>query len=148
MIATNVLGGTSLSESLKDVKRGSVLDFDFFVARVEPILAKMGPDGKACVVCHTSHAIFRLRPPSEQGIFSTQDSEENYKYALRVVDINNPTRSLILVKPTRTTDSAGNVADYFATHNGGQRWQGNESSSKYKEILQWIRGSRLERAGQ
>ena len=29
------------------------------------IVYKMGPDGKACVVCHTSHAIFRLRPPSE-----------------------------------------------------------------------------------
>jgi len=65
-----------------------------------------------------------------------------------VVDISNPTRRLILVKPTRPTDSAGNVADYFATHNGGQRWQGNASSSEYKEILQWIRGSRLEKAGQ
>ena len=65
-----------------------------------------------------------------------------------MVDISNPTRSLILVKPTRTTDSAGNVADYFATHNGGQRWQGNASSSEYKEMLQWIRGSRLEKAGQ
>ncbi len=39
------------------------------------------------------------------------------------------------------------VADHFASHNGGQRWQGNESSWEYKEILQWIRGSRLEKAG-
>ncbi len=146
LIAANVLGGKTLSEALKDVKPGTVLDYDFFVARVEPILARPGPDGKACVECHASHAIFRLKPPSEQGIFSTQDSQENFKYALRVVDIGNPGHSLILIKPTRPTDSAGNVADYYATHNGGQRWQGNESSWEYKTILEWVRGARLEQA--
>ena len=65
---------------------------------------------------------------------------------MRVVDINNPTQSLILIKPTRPTDSAANVGDYLATHNGGQRWQGNESSWQYRTILEWIRGSRLQAA--
>ncbi len=144
LIASNVLEGKTLKEALRDVKPGSVVDYDFFVARVEPILTKPGPDGKACVMCHASHAIFRLQPPNEQGVFSDRDSEENFKYALRVVDISNPQRSLILIKPIRPSDSAGNVADYYATHNGGQRWPGNESSWEYKTILQWIRGARLE----
>ena len=65
---------------------------------------------------------------------------------MRVVDINDPTHSLILIKPTRPTDSAGNVGDYLATHNGGQRWPGNESSWQYRTILQWIRGSQLHAA--
>ena len=30
----------------------SVLDFGTFVTRIEPILARPGPDGKACVNCH------------------------------------------------------------------------------------------------
>ncbi len=144
LIAANVLGGKSLSEALKDVKPGTVLDYDYFVDRVEPILAKPGPDGKACVMCHATHAIFRLRSPSENGEFRSQDSEENFKYAMRVVDIGNPERSLILVKPTRPSESGGDVNDYYATHNGGQRWPGNESASEYKTILQWIRGARLE----
>ncbi len=94
------------------MKPGSVLDFNYFVAKVEPILATTGADGKACVMCHATHVIFRLHPPNAEGQFSPQDSEENYKYAMRVVDINDPAHSLMLIKPTRPTDSAGDVADY------------------------------------
>ncbi len=146
LIAVSVLKGNKLSDALKDVQPGSVLDFNYFVAKIEPILATQGADGKACVFCHASHVIFKLLPPNDQGMFSDQDSEENYKYAMRVVDINDPNKSLMLVKPTRPTDSAGNVGDYLATHNGGQRWKGNESSLQYRTILEWIRGSRLETA--
>ncbi|HYM09369.1 MAG TPA: prenyltransferase/squalene oxidase repeat-containing protein, partial [Bryobacterales bacterium] len=142
LIAQNVLGGKKLSESLADVQPGSVLDFNYFVSKIEPILATPGADGKACVMCHASHVIFKLQPPNTEGQFSPQDSEANYKYAMRVVDVNNPERSLILIKPTRPTDAAADVADYFATHNGGQRWPGNEQSWQYKTILAWIRGAR------
>ncbi len=143
MIASNVMGGKRLGEALRDVEPGSVLDFGYFVAKVEPILATPGADGKACVMCHANHVIFKLRPPNAEGEFSPQASEENYKYAMRVVDINNPARSLILIKPTRPTDAAANVADYLATHNGGQRWPGNEKSWQYQTVLEWIRGARL-----
>jgi HEAT repeat protein len=146
LIATSVLQGKKLGEALQDVQPGSVLDFRYFATRIEPILAAPGPDGKACVFCHASHVIFKLQPPNAQGVFSDQDSEENYKYAMRVVDITNPNQSLILIKPTRPTDSAGNVGDYLATHNGGQRWHGNESSEQYRTILEWIRGGRVESA--
>jgi HEAT repeat protein len=146
LIAASVLQGKKLSEALKDVQPGSVLDFNYFVAKIEPILATQGADGKACVFCHASHVIFKLRPPNDQGVFSDQDSEDNYKYAMHVVDINDPTKSLMLIKPTRPTDSAGNVGDYLATHNGGQRWHGNEQSWQYRTILEWIRGARLETA--
>ena len=143
LIAASVLEGKKLADALKDVEPGSVLDFNYFVTKVEPILAAPGPDGKACVFCHASHVIFKLQPPNTEGVFSDQDSEENYKYAMRVVDINDPVHSLILIKPTRPTDSAGNVGDYLATHNGGQRWHGNEQSWQFQTILQWIRGRQL-----
>ena len=144
LISTSVLEGKNLTDSLRDVQPGSVLDFSYFVTRVEPILAKPGGDGKACVFCHASHVIFKLEPPNAEGTFSDQDSEQNYKYAMRVVNIAEPDKSLILVKPTRPFDSAGNVGDYLATHNGGQRWHGNESSDQYRTILEWIRGARLQ----
>ena len=144
LIATSVLEGKDLGEALKDVQPGSVLDYRYFVARVEPILEARGPDGLACVFCHASHVIFKLQPPNAQGVFSDQDSEENYKYAMRVVNIAKPTESLILIKPTRPTDSAGDVGNYLATHNGGQRWLGNEQSDQYRTILEWIRGARVE----
>ena len=90
-----------------------ILDFDYFVAKVEPILTASGADGKACVICHANHVIFKLQPPNAEGQFSPQDSESNYKYAMRVVDINNPTRILVLIKPTRPTHAAANVEDYL-----------------------------------
>jgi hypothetical protein len=144
LIATRVLGGKTLGDSLRDVEPGSVLDFRYFVQKIEPILATRGPDGMACVNCHASHVIFKLQPPNAQGVFSDQDSEDNYKAAMRVVDIANPAGSLILIKPTRPTDSAGDVGDYLATHNGGQRWRGNESSEQYRTILEWVRGARIQ----
>jgi len=144
LIATSVLQGKDLGEALRDVQPGSVLDFRYFVTKIEPILAAPGPDGKACVFCHASHVIFKLNPPNAQGVFSDQDSVENYKYAMRVVDISDPNKSLLVIKPTRPTDSAGNVGDYLATHNGGQRWHGNETSDQYRTILEWIRGGRLQ----
>ena len=147
LIAARVLSGKKLSEALSDVQPGSVLDLGFFEARVEPILSTPGPDGKACVFCHANHVIFKLKPPNAEGVFSDPDSNENYKYAMRVVDISDPTRSLMLIKPTRPTDSGGDVSDYLATHNGGQRWAGNESSWQYKTILEWVRGATLAGAG-
>jgi hypothetical protein len=146
LIATRVLEGKDLGDALRDVEPGSVLDFRFFESKIEPILAARGPDGLACVFCHSSHVIFKLQPPNAQGVFSDQDSEENYKYAMRVVDVANPAESLMLIKPTRPTDSAGDVGNYLATHNGGQRWQANQKSREYQTILEWIRGARLETA--
>ncbi len=117
-------------------------DFAFFVSNVQPILAKPGADGKACVVCHASHALFKLRIPPQHG-FTEQQSQENYKNALKVVDISEPRKSLILIKPTHPNDSAGDANLYLATHNGGERWTGNEASPEYQTILEWIRGAKL-----
>jgi len=61
-----------------------------------------------------------------------------------VVNVGSPTDSLILIKPTRPTDSAGDVGNYLATHNGGQRWQSNQNSREYQTILEWIRGARVD----
>ena len=147
LIATSVLKGKNLADALHDVQPGSVLDFRTFVTRIEPILARPGPDGKACVNCHASHVIFKLQPPNAEGKFSDQDSEDNYKSAMRRSWTSpNRTASLMLIKPTRPTDSAGDVGDYLATHNGGQRWHGNQSSDEYRAILDWIRGGRTQTA--
>ncbi|PYV16943.1 MAG: hypothetical protein DMG21_09940 [Acidobacteria bacterium] len=146
LVAAGVLGGKKLQEALEEIAPKAVVDYGYFVAKIEPILATPGADGKACVMCHASHVIFRLRPPNEKGEFSEDESRENFKYALGVIDVSNPQHSLILIKPTHLPEG-GNAADYYATHNGGQRWPGNESSWQYKTILSWIRGARLETAG-
>ena len=54
------------------------LDYDFFVARVMPLLATKGRDGNACVDCHATHAILKLNPPDKAGHFTEAQLRENY----------------------------------------------------------------------
>jgi HEAT repeats len=108
-------------------------DLAFFLQRVQPILQKHGTDGKACVMCHASHAVFKL---------SAHDGEQNYRNALKVIDVNEPRKSLLLIKPTKPNDSVADASLYLGTHNGGERWAGNEASSEYQTILEWIRGAK------
>jgi hypothetical protein len=109
-------------------------DLAFFLERVQPILQKPGADGKACVMCHASHAVFKL---------SAGNAEQNYRSALKVVNVNEPRKSLLLIKPTKPNDSVADPTLYLGTHNGGERWVGNEASPQYQTILEWIRGAKL-----
>ncbi len=110
-------------------------DFDYFVQKIQPILNARGSDGKACVMCHATHAIFKLTPGNPRA---------NYENALKVVNTSEPRKSLLLIKPTRPNDAVGDANLYLATHNGGERWSANEDSPEYATILEWIRGAKLE----
>jgi hypothetical protein len=142
-LASSLLAGKDLSKAFRPEELAQLLDYKYFVEKVEPILAKTGGDGKACVICHNSHAIFKLQPPRPDGQFAETASHDNFTYALRVINIAQPESSLILIKPTRPSDAAGDVNTYESTHNGGQRWPGNEASPEYQTILAWIRGAHL-----
>lgn len=111
-----------------------VPDFTYFVEKIQPLLSKPGADGKACVMCHATHAIFKLTPGNARA---------NYENALKVVNTAEPRKSLLLIKPTRPNDAVGDANLYLATHNGGERWSGDEDSPEYATILEWIRGAKV-----
>ena len=58
------------------------------------------------------------------------------------MNVNEPRKSLLLIKPTKPNDSVADPTLYFGTHNGGERWAGNEASPQYQTILEWIRGAK------
>jgi hypothetical protein len=84
-------------------------------------------------MCHASHAVFRL---------SAGNAEQNYRNALKVINVNEPRKSLLLIKPVKPNDSVSDPSLYLGTHNGGERWNGNEASPQYQTILEWIRGAK------
>jgi len=99
------------------------LDETFFRAYVEPILQKRGKDGYACVHCHATHTLF-------DGTWSTVKN---------VVDTATPENSLILRKPTSSSETEGIVGSKTLPHGGGMRF--TKDSPEYATILEWIKGA-------
>ena len=122
-----------------------LLDYEFFKERVQPVFFQVGPDGKACVECHHNHGILKLAAP-EEGRFVEELSRANYRSALKVVDLQQPERSLILAKPVSTSATEGVVDSDSVSHGGAVRWLAKEESSQYHAILEWINGGRTEDA--
>jgi hypothetical protein len=100
------------------------LDESFFRAYVEPILEKRGKDGYACVHCHATHTLFNA----------------TWSTVLNVVDTANPENSLILRKPTSSSETEGVAGSATLSHGGGVRW--TKDSPEYATILEWIRGAK------
>lgn len=100
------------------------LDEAYFRGYVEPILAKRGKDGYACVSCHATHTLF-------DGTFGT---------VRNVVDAANPETSLILRKPTSSSESEGVTDAATLAHGGGIRFA--KDSPEYTTILEWIKGAK------
>lgn len=110
------------------------LDFAYFVRQVEPIFATPGPDGIACINCHSTHAILHLlSPETKEGQFSIEQLVNNYQAAHRVVDEAAPGSSFIVRKPTslREGESGG------LSHAGGVRWPQKTESWQYKTLITW-----------
>ncbi|MCW5969935.1 MAG: hypothetical protein KIT57_15625 [Blastocatellales bacterium] len=131
--------GSSVAVDGTDASR--LLNYEFFVSRVMPILERRGADGNACVNCHSSHAIFRLHLPGASGKYSDEMLRDNYRSALKVVDLTAPENSLILRKPTSNADQEGVVGARKLSHGGGQRWGADDAA--YRTILEWINGARV-----
>lgn len=125
-----------------DLRAEALLDFNFFAARIMPLLTTKGADGNACLNCHTTHAIFQLVGPDNSGRFTDAILRENYRSALRVVDLSNPENSLILRKPIGDASQEGLVDSKKTPHGGGPRWQG-AGDTAYETVLEWINGAKL-----
>ncbi len=125
----------------KSTRAVSLPDYDSFARNVMPIFArKGGPDGNACVSCHFNHNLLKVTPPDTAGKFSDAQIREAYRSALKVIDLNDPERSLLLKKPTSTSAAEGQVNVNAIAHGGGQRWQGTDDPA-YRAVLAWITGS-------
>ncbi len=121
------------------------LDYDFFVARIMPLLSAKGSDGNACVDCHSTHALLKLNPPDKAGRFSEAQLRENFAFSVKMADLTNPENSLLLRKPISDASQEGVVGAKKTPHGGGPRWSGAEDAA-YRTVLEWINGAKLKSA--
>lgn len=99
------------------------LNESYFRSYVQPILEKRGKDGYACIQCHATHTLFN----------ATFDTAPN------VINLAEPQKSLLLMKPTSTSESEGVAGASAISHGGGVRW--SKDSPEYRTILEWIKGA-------
>ena len=139
--AANALyNGTDNMLSQRDVAK--YLDYEFFKTRVQPLLATAtGSDGKSCAHCHSTHTILRLNPPDERGNLTEEQIRDNYFSALKVVNLLEPEKSLLLQKPISDATTEGILNSSKIPHGGGKRWDGLDSAA-YKTVLEWIQGAK------
>jgi len=117
-----------------DVPPQKQLDFAYLMKHVEPIFSTPGPDGFACINCHSTHAILHLESPeTREGSFSIEQMANNYQSAHRVIDESAPGSSFIVRKPTSPREGANGLA-----HAGGIRWPDKKDSWQYRTLIDWM----------
>ena len=100
------------------------LDETYFRGYVQPIFEKRGKDGYACIHCHATHTLFNA----------------TFYTAPNVINLAEPEKSLLLLKPTSTSESEGIAGAKTISHGGGVRWA--KDSPEYRTILEWIKGAK------
>jgi HEAT repeat protein len=128
-----------------DTRRGRLRppSLSTFRDKVNPLFYRAGEDGHACAECHGNHNVLRIAPTN-----SGQSGEDplmvNYNSALKVINLENPESSPILLKPLSPHGQGAPDPESPTglTHVGGPRWESTEHPA-YRAILDWIRGASL-----
>ena len=133
-------GKSSVGEAGADL-----LDLAYFEAKVLPIFNAIGEDGQNCIGCHRSHTILKMVPPGKDGRWSPQAVRANFRAALRVVNLANPSRE----PPARQADLGGRRGGRGPERpdqEGPRRRRPvrAKTSPEYQTILDWINGARAD----
>ena len=113
-----------------------VPDFISFRSEIVPVLTTPGSDATACVECHKNRTIMHLLP-AEAIEDESERMWQHYRSVLRVIDLDVPEASLLLVKPTRPAPETVPSPASLKSHTGGARFQTGDDT--YKKIVEWIR---------
>ena len=112
------------------------LDFDFFKARVQPILLAERPGHARCIACHGSGTSLRLQPLAPgQTTWTDEESRKNFDAVRRLV-VPGSAKSRLLIHPL--AESAG--GDFY--HNGGKHWS-SQNDVEWLTIKAWVMGNTL-----
>ena len=115
----------------------TVLDYDFFKRKVEPIFLEKRPGHARCYACH-AHAnnAFRLETLTPGAtVWSEEQSRRNFAMASALIDPGHPEASHLLLHPL--APEAG--GDPF--HSGGRQFA-SKDDPLWQTLAAWARGER------
>ena len=115
------------------------LDFEFFKARVQPILTTKRDGNARCISCHGFGTTMRLQPlPAGAATWSDTDARTNFELMSARVLPGNPDESRLLLHPL-AEDAGGD-----GHHDGGKHWT-SKSDPEWQTLAAWVAARRCKR---
>ena len=112
----------------------SVLDFEFFRTKVQPILLAKRDGHTRCVSCHSKGTPMRLQELSPGATtWNEEQSRRNFQIVMLRVVPRNLTQSKLLVHPLL----AEGGGDFY--HSGGKHWN-SFLDPEWQTIANWVCG--------
>jgi hypothetical protein len=119
-------------------RAATVLDYEFFKNRVQPVFLEKRAGHTRCYVCHAeSNNGFRLeRLASGAASWSEEQSHRNFEMASRLVTPGDPASSRLLQQPL-APEAGGNVF-----HSGGRQFASKDDPG-WQALADWVSGKKL-----
>jgi len=112
----------------------SSLDFEYFKAKVQPILLAKREGHARCVSCHSSGTPMRLQPLSPgAATWTDEESRKNFDVIRARVVAGNPLKSKLLTHPL--AEQAGGDD----SHDGGKHWM-SQDDAEWQTLAAWVKG--------
>ena len=114
----------------------SLLDYEVFKTRVQPILTSARKGNARCTACHSrggGNAYLEPLPPGSET-YTEDQSRRNFERVSRLVVPGEPLKSLLLINPLDTEAGGGQW------HGGGKHWH-SQNDPEWQTLAAWVRGS-------
>ena len=113
------------------------LDFEYFMAEVQPIFLEKRPGLTRCVVCHAGEERVGFLEELSPGAttWDEEQSRRNFEAVSQFVTPGDPLASRLLMHPLEP--AAG--GDEF--HTGGRQFR-SQDDPRFKTIAAWVRGEK------
>src|SRR5947208_7737179 len=112
----------------------SSLDFEYFKAKVQPILLAKREGPARCGSCHTTGTPMRFQPLSPgAATWSDEESRKNFDVIRARVVAGNPLKSKLLTHPLAEQAGGEN------SHDGGKHWM-SQDDPEWQVLAAWVRG--------
>jgi YVTN family beta-propeller protein len=113
------------------------LDFEFFKARVQPILTAKREGHARCVSCHASGTPMRLQPIAPgSATWTEEDARKNFDIIRLRVTPGTPAKSKLLTHPL--AEEAGGDP----IHDGGKHWT-SQTDPEWQTLAAWVNGANM-----
>ena len=133
LVATAAL----IAQAPRASEGASSLDFEFFKARVQPILLAKREGHARCYACHSTGTPFRLQRLSPGATtWNDEQSRKNFVACSNMINSSDVDASPLLVYPL--AEKAG--GNHF--HPGGKHWE-SKSAAEFRILNEWAHGQKL-----